>query len=369
MRTNLYPTATDTGWLAEVKAGGVARVAAAWGLEPGRPGTGGRSTWQCPACGDLKRHPKRRDKRGAIGPTPDGLGWRCHQCDASGDAVTLAAWLVLDRGRWGAADVAQLRQACADRGLCEGEPGTPRVAPPRPLPAPPPPVAPAPVRPPAAEVAALWDACERLAAVPSWEGGPAWCGEPRRYLADARRMDVATLAALDVARILPPPERFTFPTWWPAAWADTWRLVVPAYEPTGELSSIHARAVVPHGEDPKVRWPRGPSAGGLLLACPLGVAFLRGELPAPPPVVVVVEGLTDTLSAVLRCHRFGRPWPVLGVASGSARAFERVRWPSGVVCHVRTDPDATGDRYAAEVRAALHPTVRCLRMRLTEEES
>jgi len=350
-------------WLEVLRAQGPARVATAWGLVPGRNATGGRSTWACPACSAPTRHTRTGDKRGAVGLTPDGQGWRCHQCDASGDAVALAAWLALGRGRWSGADALTLRAECAARGLCEGATGAPLPStPPRPLPPLPPVVAPPVVRPPASEVAELWSACEGLGAMPAWQGGPDWCGTVREYLA-SRRFDVGTLAGLNVARILPPPERHAYPAWWPAAWADAWRLVVPAYEASGALASLHARAVRDVGEGPKTRWPRGAGAAGLLLACPLGAAFLRGEGPVPS-TVLVVEGLADTLAAALMLAQAGRRWPVLGVSSGSTRAVGAVRWPRGVICRVATDPDGTGEQYAAQVRAALPAWVPFARVEL-----
>lgn len=352
-------------WWEEIKARGVADVARAWDLEPG-PMAAGRHTWPCPACAAPTRHTKQRDKRGAVGLTPDGQGWRCHQCDEGGDAVTFAAHLALGRGRWSGSDGAELRAECAARGLCEPEPGAaPRAPTPRrPMPPPSAPVAEAPVRPPAAELAALWGASLRLTDVPPWDGGPEWTGAVREYLS-GRGLDVGTLAELDMARVLPRPERFVYPSWWPSAWASTWRLVVRAFEPTGELASIHARAIVP-GVRPKDRWPLGCGAGGLFLADPRGVAFLRGELAPPPLGVVVTEGLTDTLAMALDPAWSGDGLPVVGVTSGSLRAFASVSWPRETACVVATDADAPGERYAEQIREAVPRWVKVARMRLPE---
>jgi len=85
-----------------------------------------------------------------------------------------------------------------------------------------------------------------------------------------------TLSALDVARVLPDPKGYRWPTWWPG-WRDTWapyRLTVRAYEPDGTLAGLHARAVLPLEDmrpldltrtksdgteepSPKTRWPLG----------------------------------------------------------------------------------------------------------------
>jgi hypothetical protein len=50
----------------------------------------GGSWAPCPACTNEKRG--SHDKRGAIGLRRDGLGWACHACKTTGDAVGLAAW-------------------------------------------------------------------------------------------------------------------------------------------------------------------------------------------------------------------------------------------------------------------------------------
>lgn len=105
----------------------------------------------CPACGAQKRHTKTGDKRGAVGIRRDGLGWRCFQCDASGDALDLVAYALAG---------CRLRDADADgrakvREWFEGQYGAtsaPRA--PRPAPA-----AAPPNYPPAAEVHRLLSRC------------------------------------------------------------------------------------------------------------------------------------------------------------------------------------------------------------------
>ena len=359
------PVAHKAGdWFADVRAQGVARVAQAFGLEVGGPE---RARWvkPCPACGAGTRHPKRGDKRGAVGVSKEGLGWACFECEAKGDAVTLAAFSVTNaipaKGdkRW-----ADVRRACAERGWCDADPRDGRPAPAVRLVKPPPMPAPAPPkRPPAAEVSALWSSSLRLDA---WGPGDGeWCGEARRYLS-GRGFNCGDLAALDVARILPPPERYDFPAWWSSRWAKTWRVVVQAFEADGTLASLHGRRV-DGGAEKKTTWPMGAEARGLLMAGPRGRAFLAGELPAPPPAVLVVEGLTDLLAYEAWAATDWHGVPVLAVTSGGASAFARVRWPAGVPLYVATDNDKTGDEYAEQVRAALPAGVTVKRMRLGQE--
>ncbi len=97
------------GWIARIKAMGVAGVAAAVGLEEVRKGSWG----SCPACTNEKRG--SRDRRGAIGIRRDGRGWACHACKTTGDAVSLAAWVLLGTPR--PANWHELRAALEARGI------------------------------------------------------------------------------------------------------------------------------------------------------------------------------------------------------------------------------------------------------------
>ena len=80
-------------WLDSARLATVADVAARLGLTPGKPAAG-RQTWSCPSCGAATRHTRTSDRRGAIGTTADGLGWRCFQCNAAGDGIDMAAFSV-----------------------------------------------------------------------------------------------------------------------------------------------------------------------------------------------------------------------------------------------------------------------------------
>lgn len=358
----MTPAAHKTGpdWFAQVKAWPVADVAARFGLEAKR--IGADVSFPCPACGKVRRHTKGADKRLAAKVVANGAGWWCEPCDTTGDAVTLAALVVAGKANPSKDKWPEVRRACADRGLCDaagdgGPAPTVRLVKP-----PPPPVEVQPQRPPAAEVAALWGACLPLTAFPTWEGGAEWTGEARCYLA-SRRLDVSTLERLDVARLLPPATRCAFPAWWPSSWAQTWRLVAPAYEPNGDLASLHARAV--GDADPKTRWPAKCAASGLLFADARGLALLRGDR-LELEGALVAEGLTDFWAWCLWAYFQAKRFAVFGVAAGGARAFAQVRWPSGLPCYVAMDNDRTGDKYAQQVREALPATVEVRRVRFNE---
>lgn len=73
-------------WIDEVKQADVSAVAAALGLQSTR----GNAVKPCPACNAEQRG--SADRRGPVGLRPDGTGWRCFRCDASGDAPELASY-------------------------------------------------------------------------------------------------------------------------------------------------------------------------------------------------------------------------------------------------------------------------------------
>lgn len=289
------------------------------------------------------------------------LMWRCHSaCGEGGDAVRFT-----ERSR-GVEFVEAVRYLAGLVGVELPKPGkgtrskrAPGHAPAKPRAVAPPPLP----RPPPEEVEGLWSASSALSAAPA--ASPAG-----RFLASRgwSAADVELLSDLDLARFLPRPEAYAFPEWWPGSWASTWRLVVRAWEPSGTLAAVHARAILPD-TDPKTRWPLGLDGrfryGDLLFADVWGEALLRGgDLPGGLEAVVVVEGLTGFLNFTLRAKEAGRHVAVLGITSGSTPALRRVPWPTGLRCLVATDdtdaPPAkgglpTGERYAREVVEALRP--------------
>lgn len=350
-----------SAWFGQVKAWPVSEVAARLGLPVETRGTD--VSFPCPACRKARRHAKGADRRLAAKVVHGGAGWWCEPCGERGDAVELAALVVTGKAKPGPAEWLEVRRECAALGLCAADPTDTRGRPARRY-VPPPPEAwlteKAPKRAPSAEVSALWGACERLDAAPAWDDGGRWCGDARAYLS-ARGFDVPRLAALDVARILPPEERHAWPEWWPASWSRTWRVAVPLYAPGGELVALQARAVVP--EDRKTTNPKGASIGGAFFADAGGLEVLRRKWRGPS--VALVEGLTDFLAAAQLAAGIeaARRPAVLGLVAGSAKSLSSLSPWVGCRLVVLTDNDATGDRYAGEVTAAL-PGVRGVRVRL-----
>ncbi len=342
--------------ISQVKAFAVVEVAEAFGFDVDQRGDRTRAVRGCPACGQVTRHQKSHDRRGAVGITPNGMGWRCFQCDASGSALDFASWASTGRRLHRDVMPAVLR-ACANVGLCDDFAGEASARPvSRRIPVLQPIEPPRLERPPAGEVAALWAASHRLDEVPS-EIDPAWGGDARAYLR-RRGYDVGIAARLDLARVLPPPTRFAWPSWWPYG-SKTWRLVMPLFDASGAMVSFQARAIV--NATPKDRNARGYAMGELAFACPTGRALLAGSV-VGIKTVTVVEGLTDVFKLTTRMWLKGDGHAVLGYVSGSAPLFARITWPAGVPCRVATDRDAQGDKYADAITEALPEHVQCERI-------
>ena len=304
-----------------------------------------RRRFVCPTCGATRT---RRDSAPPCGVTGDGLGWRCHACDAAGSTLDLVAEATCgsrpatgDRDAW-----ARLRAECADLGLCDPAPGPP---PPR-RPPPPRPVAPAPPDrppPPPVEVADLWGRCRPLDTLDA--GGPvaAWL--------DGRELPREDLAAEDLTRELPAGEEC--PSWATAGrpWSASPRLLLPLFDSTG-LVSLWARWAG-RGEPPEVKElsPTGCARVGLL-ADRRGRALLAGTVPEDLAGVLVVEGSTDWLRAAVAVARGDAPpLAVLGGVAGSWRRLPEAlsALPPDVPVYAAQDPGKVGDRYAEETRAAL----------------
>ena len=372
-------TPTGPSWLAEVRARGARAAAVALGFEvPERPGYG---AGPCPSCGAERRHPSRRDRRGALGFTPDGQGWRCFQCDAHGDAVGLVALATLgrkpaagDREAW-----REVRVRAAAVGLCEPDNrGTRQSTNVRTLPRPPPPVPPAPPRrPPPAEVATLWNACRPVTTDP----------EVRAWL-EGRRLDAGAVEDLDLVRALPadledssgfqsaadlarPRRAPSLPSWarfaglpWNLA-PQGFRAVFPLFGAGGALESVRVRALRPeavNGSD-KAGAAAGFEVRGLVLADGLTRRLLASDADAAELVrangLVVLEGEPDFLTWATRWGEAGaaKAPAVLGLVSGSWCAELAERVPSGTRVFVRTHLDDAGERYARQVIETL--TGRC----------
>ena len=341
-------TTYGQSWIDVVNARGVADVARRLGLEFGQRGPGSVFVSPCPACGAVHRHESRKDKRGAVGLTPDGLGWRCFACGEGGNAVILASWKLFGKSKpptWQA-----LRERLASYGaILPGPSSRPKpqlVTTVRAL-----------KRPQSAE--ALWNASFRLDAVPS-HLDPSWTGNARKYLASERKLNVGLLSDADSVRILPPNEGYPWPEWWPGEWSSTNRLVMPMYESNGTLGSLHARAISP--TKIKTRSPKGCQVAELVFADAAGVQLLSGAPPTGLECVVITEGFIDSLKMMQLTRQLNMPWAVLGVISGSIPAFGRIVWPPGITVRIGTHNDDAGEKYALGIAALLPPSVNVQRI-------
>ena len=318
-----------------LRSAGCYRVAGALGLQadPRR-----RAIGPCPACSSPRRHTKSADKRGALLVRPDGAGWRCAQCDASGDAVTLVA-LELDGSR-----------TIGRQGLAWSESWLGCSSTPMPVGARSRPVAPPVVEAvrdyPRERAAALWQACGRVDDD----------DEASAYL-ESRGIDAAEVSRLDLARVLPVEHR---PRWaWhcpveggPAAtWAESgFRLIVPLWTATGELGNVTAR--------PLYR-PTGPRKSsccgtrtGLVMADTRGWIALAQDGPASSrgaPLALIMEGEPDYFEAAAWRWPDGARPMVFGTFSGGWSQGIADRIPDGTHVVVCTHDDAAGDGYAADI--------------------
>lgn len=347
-------------WIAQVKVQGVRRVALAFGVEETR----GRGLTPCPACSAAKRHPSRRDRRGAVGVRRDGLGWRCFECEETGDAITLASWCVLGKRRPIGQEWGELRRACAVHGLCF--PHSREVAGPRArfmVPIEPQPE-PTPVRPRgAAEVwATVLQPVTQDAAV-------------SRYLTD-RALDPADIEARDLARAL--PEGTSLPRWTRfqgRPWTETGhRLIVPLWSATGVLESLHARNVLANVPlRHKAASPAGAELRGLVMADALGRRMLEDSSlgngsPAAELIAScglwVMEGLPDFLTRATDFSEAAENAPaVLGILSGSWTGAVAARVPDGTTVGIDTHADSDGDKYADLIANTLVSRCRLKRSR------
>ena len=181
---------TRAEWVDALGREHVLEVARALGLEAREPRGASGGQCACPACGAVRRHPSRHDRRLAVGVRREGRGWRCYECDAHGDQLHLVA-IALEGHRWDEINPeAKARvKAWVVEWLHIGQSPSSTPAPKRmelrPLDAPP-------VYPPQAEVIALW---ERAIPVKRDERAAKWLG--------TRGLSALRLSNADLCRVLP----------------------------------------------------------------------------------------------------------------------------------------------------------------------
>jgi hypothetical protein len=296
---------------------------------------------------------------------PEGLLWRCWGCGAAGDVISLVAAVrgTSLRGRgfrdtlvecarlaglWEIVDELEGRSPSAGTGprtRFQEHPGPlPHLASPEPQEAP---------RdyPPASEVSTLWDGCRPVSDDT----------QVSEYLAQ-RAIDPDQVEGRDLARVLP------FAGGLPA-WArcrgGTWReacyrLILPMFDVTGVVRTVRAWRVGGDSDLPKRLPPSGHKASGVVMADSWAAMMLQGT--RAPTRVVVAEGEPDFLTWATRVQ--DARTAVVGIVSGSWTTELSGRFPVGCRVDVRTDHDAAGERYAAEVLSGLRR--RCFVYRSSE---
>lgn len=254
---------------------------------------------------------------------PDGtLSAHCFSCDKSGDALHLIAHHL-------SLDVVRDFARCVE----EAERLT-GIAPPS---APPPK---AKGRPDPAEVAALWAIGEQP-------------GEDAALA--ARGLDAVQLCARGLVRVI--PQVAALPRFarsrgrpWPTSGH---RYLVRLFGATGQLESIHARALC--DVDPKGLLPSGHTSAGLVLADDLGQELLRNRR-APAAGLLICEGVPDFWTLASHFSPTEAP-AILGVLSGGWSEAIGRRIPDGTRVIVWTHTDASqakaGQKYAARIAGQL----------------
>ena len=284
---------------------------------------------ECPGC-------RNGDPRGAsLGEKGGVVVWRCFRDDSHRGSVI--DFLALARG----IDTGRALEELEQRAGIDPAKSVHPLPPPAPKPPPPP------RRPPAGEIAEVWALCRPVLDVAAV--ADAWA---------ARGLNVATVEERDLARVV--PARVVLPAW-AAGPGGSWshgphRLILPLYDPTGQMVSLHARAVRAFGALPKGLSPRGFQLGGLVFADGLGRQMLEGhghDL-LRRAFLLIAEGGPDFLSAATQSSDADESAPaVLGIISGSWTEEVARRVPDNTRVLLAMHGDDAGEKYATAVQRTL----------------
>lgn len=344
------------GWIDSASEISTAEVADRLGFEVRRGPSA--SHCACPACGSERRHAKRRDRRGAIGIPHATGGFRCFECDASGDAIDFVSY-VLGSQRF--RDLPDDRKAEVKAWFTGNAAPSVGVDRPRKQPV----RLPAAfecaevVYPPIGEVEALWAACNPIADDQ----------QVTDYVA-YRGIDVGELewaAECGVAKAL--PRQVVVPGWASVAgkpWTETGhRLIVPMYDRYGVMRTVLARSIE-RAPALKSSAPYGYQRRGLVMAGPLAQIMLRvgsgAHLHQERPFTLSVrEGEIDFLTAFAAGEdgddsdgkRYTAHRGLIGIASGSWTRDIAQRVPGGSLVAIRTHDDEAGAAYADKIAESL----------------
>ncbi|MFN7973008.1 MAG: hypothetical protein U0166_11770 [Acidobacteriota bacterium] len=252
-------------WFQQVHDAGVRTVARELELR-----AVGSAIAPCPRCMATVR--SKHDGRGPVGVTPDGRGWRCWICKASGDGVTLAALVIEGSAKPEPDGWARVEARLQQLGICSDD----RPALRRPERGHARPPGDGPCRLAAAEVDAFWGACRRVrddAEVMAW------------LMRRPRPIDPTLVDHRDLARALPRDARA--PGWAVyrgQPWTAAHRLVVPMFDERGRMASVHARSVNGSAARDKAANPRGAEVRGLVMADDGGQLLLAEGFPQRRPL-------------------------------------------------------------------------------------
>lgn len=272
---------------------------------------------------------------------------QCFGCQRSGSVLDLVAAVErLDTGRDFPAVVRRAAELAGRWDIIaelEGKADAPPRPAPKPRTAPPP--EPERTYPPAAEVANLWAACEP---VTSDDEVSAWL--------QRRALEPDAVAVRDLARALPRTAALPRWAWGPGgSWlASGHRMIVALYDAGGVMRTVRAGRVI-EGDTPKRLPPAGHKAGQAVMADAIALEVLRlGRAPdyiADPLRIVIAEGEPDWLTWATNRPLDSRkpPFGVLGIFAGAWCADLAARIPSGAHVIIRTDHDAPGEKYAADI--------------------
>jgi 5S rRNA maturation endonuclease (ribonuclease M5) len=206
------------------------------------------------------------------------------------------------------------------------------------------------VRPPNEELLDLWNQTTTIES--ALEQAATWSNRLSKWIID-RRFSPKILDTTDCVRVLPLPNDYKYPEWFPHQWGGIYRIAAPCFEPDGTFASIHCRSVAyVKGRQPsgsKTRWPSGYEAGGLLMANKNAQEVMRESADPSIQGLLICEGITDYMRACEQAHRESLNLAIVAGTSGSYKSLAKIKIPLELKVYIATDSDASGDDYAAEI--------------------
>lgn len=314
-------------WIRAAETIAVSEVAQRLGLKSLR----GNSWGPCPNCHAVERGSK--DKRGTIGLRTDNVGWKCHRCDAGGSGIDLVSFQVggskfrqlsQDNKKkvqiWFEGEINDGAKIFDERPKLRGS------------------------RPPVVEVQNLWKSSSKLNQVKDDDTAISFL--------KTRNLNLGALSKSGVVRITPERSDYEWPSWWPAGRSSLWRIIVPAFDESGQFVSLHGRAVKKPDSAPKTLWPKGFEAKGLFMPNRHAVKMLRGQA-VDLEALLFVEGLTDFIKCSAEVEDLNLNLAVLGGTSGSFSCVSKLNIPKNLKIYIGTDPDEQGREYASRIQLQL----------------